>query len=185
MKNALIFYSLIISFLIFNNKSRFYFADKLTNTSYLERKQPPFFKISITRKAEGTNCIVGDLAINDKAVCHTLELPFIDNIDTISTLPAGLYSAKIRTDNGRGWRIELEDVPSRKNIQIHIGNYTSQIYGCTLVGTAVSINMCTISKSRDAMKTIEAEFLRFKTELCLDCLSSSQHEILVEYKKQY
>ncbi len=63
-----------------------------------------------------------------------LELPFIDNINNVSSIPAGSYPAKVRTDGHKGWRLELT-IPSRSNVQIHSGNTTKQILGCILIGT--------------------------------------------------
>jgi len=152
----------------------FWSRESTTNTA-----QP--ISLTISRKAQGANCIIGDLKINDRTICHTLELPYIDNIDTISTLPSGTYAAKIRADSDRGWRIELENVPSRSNVQIHVGNFTSQIFGCTLVGTSADLNTCVIFHSKDAMKLLETEFLSISKNLCIGCSSSSAAEILVTY----
>jgi len=141
------------------------------------------FRISIERKITSSNCIQGYLTINDSPICYTMELPFRDNINDISSIPKGKYNAFIRTDKKLGWRIELINVPnSREHIQIHLGNFTSDITGCTLVGKTVKIDNCTVGKSKDAIKEIETLFKNFKSDLCLECSSSQKYEIEVEYK---
>lgn len=66
---------------------------------------------------------------------HTLELPYADNLNDLSSIPPGTYTAFVRIDGHRGWRLELRNVPGRKHIQIHKGNTTNDILGCILVGT--------------------------------------------------
>lgn len=107
-------------------------------------------KIEISRKSITDQCIMGYLLVNGEVICYTLELPYVGNINGISTIPAGEYTGFIREDGSKGWRIELDNVAGRKNIQIHIGNYTSQIMGCTLVGMGANVDGCTVSDSKKA-----------------------------------
>ena len=68
---------------------------------------------------------------------RTLELPWKDNANNISCIPVGEYDAFKRVSPGRGTEVvELKDVPNRRHIQIHTGNYNTDILGCILVGTA-------------------------------------------------
>jgi len=99
-------------------------------------------EIRIDRKEWTKECILGDMIIHRPfgggspfplRLC-TLELPFMDNINNVSSIPTGSYSAKVRTDGSKGWRLELI-VPGRSNIQIHSGNIPSDVRGCILVGT--------------------------------------------------
>ena len=69
--------------------------------------------------------------------CFTLELPWDDNQTDISCIPEGEYSYFIRNSNRNGTVLELRDVPDRTHIQVHSGNYTSQIRGCILVGDGI------------------------------------------------
>ena len=67
--------------------------------------------------------------------CFTLELPWLNNQKNISCIPTGIYKWKKRFSPGKQYQvIELKDVPNRKYIQIHLGNYTRQIEGCILPG---------------------------------------------------
>ena len=78
------------------------------------------------------------LVLNDNEIvfdCKTLELPYRDNQRGISCVPAGVYniqkeySPKFERD-----LYELKDVPSRSEIKIHQGNFSSALEGCILVG---------------------------------------------------
>ncbi|MFT4018920.1 MAG: DUF5675 family protein [Agriterribacter sp.] len=154
----------------------------LFTTSFFQNNKEVKFKVSVERKLTSDNCIQGYLSIKDNPVCYTMELPFRGNINDISSIPKGKFDAIIRTDKKLGWRIELLNVPNREHIQIHLGNYTSDITGCTLVGKSVDTNNCSVGKSKDAIKEIEKLFKDFKSDLCLECNSSQEYAIEVEYK---
>lgn len=106
--------------------------------------------IEIQRKSITDQCIMGYLLVNNEVACYTLELPYIGNINGMSTIPAGQYTGFVRDDGSKGWRIELDQVLGRKNIQIHIGNYTAETIGCTLVGMGADLDKCTVSDSKKA-----------------------------------
>lgn len=94
--------------------------------------------LPLSEKISSDNCIQGYLSIKGNPICYTMELPYRGNINDLSSIAKGKYEAIIRTDKKLGWRIELLNVPNRReNIQIHMGNYTSDITGCTLVGKIV------------------------------------------------
>ena len=79
-------------------------------------------------------CKLGNFYINGQLMGKTLELPWSNNRSKISCIPTGNYFGKVRQDGNRGWRIQLDGVPNRKYVQIHVGNYSHQIEGCILVG---------------------------------------------------
>ena len=73
---------------------------------------------------------VGELRYNDFS-CKTLELPWRMNASDISCIPAGIYPVhKHATKNV----LVISEVPGRFGIQIHAGNYTSELQGCILPG---------------------------------------------------
>lgn len=82
------------------------------------------------------DCTLGVLTCGGLRL-FTLELPFINNEQNISCIPSGFYKAVLRQSHKNGLVIELLDVPDRSFIQIHTGNYTSQIKGCILVGDSI------------------------------------------------
>lgn len=82
------------------------------------------------------DCTIGRLSINGFQ-CFTLELPDLDNQQDISCIQAGKYDYYFRESPHNGPVLELRAVPDRSYIQIHAGNYTSQILGCILVGDGI------------------------------------------------
>lgn len=82
------------------------------------------------------DCTIGRLRCGDFQ-CFTLELPWRDNARGISCIPAGNYSARLYDSPRHGMVALLDGVPGRSMIEIHAGNYTTQIEGCILVGDSI------------------------------------------------
>jgi hypothetical protein len=89
----------------------------------------------------------------------TLELPWRNNISEISRIVAGLYTASTRDDGDKGWRLQLNAVPNRTLVQIHIGNFPADSVGCILLGSGRSPgNRCAVSGSADALKALRQSY---------------------------
>ena len=115
------------------------------------------FLIQVDRLYNHSKCIIGRMTANGEEMGYTLELPWRDNKRNVSCVPGpATYGAFIRTDGKRGWRIQLEGVPSRTAVQIHVGNYPSDILGCILLGTGYAVNM--VTNSRKAMGLLKAAY---------------------------
>jgi len=82
------------------------------------------------------DCTLGRLSCGDFK-CFTLELPWKGNEKNISCIPEGSYPAEIYESPKFGKVVLLNNVPNRTFIEIHAGNYTSQIRGCILVGDSI------------------------------------------------
>jgi hypothetical protein len=82
------------------------------------------------------DCTIGRLWI-DNFQCFTLELPWLQNEANISCIPGGVYPIRAITSPRNGEVLGLTKVHGRTAIQIHAGNYTSQIEGCILVGDSL------------------------------------------------
>ena len=128
-------------------------------------------EITIYRQYASEGCTTGYLYVDGNLISYTLELPWRDNIGYISSIPKGSYKGSIRYDKKDQWRIQLLGVPNRDGIQIHIGNYTSQIQGCVLVGSSVDVNGCSVGGSGTAYEAMK-----------LACYFSSGAEITVTFK---
>jgi hypothetical protein len=102
------------------------------------------FKVTIYREYPGNHCTSGYLAVNDQIIAYTLERPWADNAQNISSIPAGTYPGTLRYDHSDFWRVELQNVPGRTNVQIHVGNEPSQSKGCILVGLQLGSDLCSI-----------------------------------------
>jgi len=67
--------------------------------------------------------------------CVTLELPYEQNMTSISCVPKGKYKVTHRTSEKYKQHLILHDVPNRRYILIHAGNFHSDTRGCILVGS--------------------------------------------------
>lgn len=71
--------------------------------------------------------------------CVGLELAWLGNQSKISCIPEGEYNYRVAVSPRTGRKvIWVDGVPERSNVQLHPGNYTSQIKGCCLVGQAIT-----------------------------------------------
>lgn len=116
------------------------------------------FELIVERKLSSDRCTMGYMIANGKVICYTLELPWKDNLNSISCIPPGTYKGILRYDKTDGWRIQLEDVPNRTGVQIHMGNYTTQIEGCILVGTDAKVDNCSVFHSATAYAKLKEAF---------------------------
>ena len=134
------------------------------------------FYITIDRLESHSSSIIGQLSVNGKPLCYTLELAWLWNSKNVSCIPTGRYQAKLRYDHKDQWRIELMGVPGgRTHIQIHVGNYPRDVEGCVLVGTSYSGNA--VLNSARAYDLLKAEFYGSG-----NVTSSPDKTILVEFK---
>lgn len=102
------------------------------------------------------DCTLGRLTCGDFQ-CWTLELPFLDNKNDVSCIyPAQAYKGKKHVSPKNGNVIAIENVKGRTHIQIHAGNYTSQIQGCILVGDSIKfLNDDKIPDVTNSKRTLE------------------------------
>ncbi len=82
--------------------------------------------------------IIGELFVNGERFCDTLELPYKDNQRSISSIPAGEYTVRMRYPRESATRdylhLLVEEVPNRDYILFHRGNTAKDSRGCILVG---------------------------------------------------
>jgi len=82
--------------------------------------------------------VLGELYLNGERMCDTLENPWLDNQQTISCIPAGIYDVRLRLARESASRdylhLLIQDVPNRKYILFHRGNFPKDTSGCILVG---------------------------------------------------
>lgn len=87
-------------------------------------------------------CTIGNLLIDEKFFCHTLEdkvrkLPDEAKIWGKSAIPAGTYNVEMYESPRFKRRLPLlKDVPYFTGILIHRGNTVEDTVGCILVGAA-------------------------------------------------
>lgn len=113
--------------------------------------------LELRRKEFTEESTIGDLYINGKWICHTLEDPVRkQKINGITAIPAGTYKG-VFTMSYRFKKILplILDVQNFAGIRIHSGNTAKDTEGCILVGLEKKPNM--IWKSRDAMLKLQIE----------------------------
>lgn len=91
----------------------------------------------------------GVLCLGDRALCVTLEKPWLGNRRNVSCIPDGRYD--VQPFSGVRYRDvwQVMDVPQRSYILFHAGNSVADTDGCILVGRA--FHGARILHSRDAL----------------------------------
>ena len=93
----------------------------------------------ILKTIKQPDCTLGVMTVEGSDFrCFTLELPDKGNASNVSCIPAGTYEYFKRTSGVNGDVIELRNVVARAFIQVHRGNFTSDILGCILVGKTIA-----------------------------------------------
>ena len=110
-------------------------------------------ELQLIRYKTSKNGTQGLMLINHEYFCHTLELPWLNNVPNVSCIVAGRYKLIQRTESGKANKqkiyyigkplekimsngmIEISGIPGgRSMILIHKGNQIKQIEGCVLIG---------------------------------------------------
>ncbi len=87
-------------------------------------------ELTLFRKYQenGTN---GKLSYGKQVVCHTIELPWLQNRSNVSCIPEGRYQVVKRFTNERGWHLYIPEVPQRTFILFHpANNALKELRGC-------------------------------------------------------
>lgn len=126
----------------------------------LLQKNKPTMIFRLTREIFAPTGILGTLKDNEGLFsCKTLELPWKDNAANVSCIKPGTYlCVKTKSPNLGYITPELQDVPGRTHIRIHIGNYPKDILGCIAVGEVggVIAQRPMVSSSRIAFSRLMA-----------------------------
>lgn len=96
-------------------------------------------ELTLNRIFLGSSATIGELLINDKHLCDTLEdrvRPEGEKVYGKTAIPEGTYEVKL-THSPRFKKIlpEIFNVPNFSGIRIHTGNSSKDTEGCILVGT--------------------------------------------------
>lgn len=87
----------------------------------------------------------GELIV-DNFSCFTVELPWRENKRSISCIPEGEYTCQLRyfSDPNHKWYqksyYEVNSVPGRSAIFIHVANYPRDIQGCIGLGKTQAVD---------------------------------------------
>lgn len=96
-------------------------------------------KLTLNRFFQDETHTLGILKIegHKDPLFYTLELPWKDNANNISCIPSGTYKCFYRDSPKNGNVYELRGTAHRSHVQIHKGNYVTDIEGCILLGLGV------------------------------------------------
>lgn len=112
-------------------------------------------KITVERKYKKDGYTIGNLLVDGKWFCNTMEPPIGTATETITSgsrkaIAAGSYKVKMQWSPKFGKMLPcLQDVPGRSGILIHAGNHPYDTQGCILVGVNIRVGM--ILNSRDCL----------------------------------
>ncbi|GEM_PF-5286176 len=168
---------LSIRFMLLNNTTMNWeeIDSKGTIIAYgtLTRESLPDVNIVVKRVNKYPYCTQGELFVNGKFFCKTLELRFDNAKKDSSSIPVGTYKAEIRFSTKKNrWVIELENIYPhvyykegdnwkmktviRDFVQIHSGDYQIKsgvnLQGCVLVG--MKYKDCGFVDSKDTFKEL-------------------------------
>ena len=95
-------------------------------------------ELTLNRIFLGSSATIGELLINDKHLCDTLEdrvRPEGEKVYGKTAIPEGTYEVKL-THSPRFKKIlpEILNVPNFSGIRIHTGNSSKDTEGCIIVG---------------------------------------------------
>ena len=95
---------------------------------------------------------IGRLTYNDEHF-YTVERPWLDNRQNISSIPPGFYQLG-RVDSPRfgpnTW--EIQGVSGRSHILIHVGNTAADVIGCIAIGMGLFPQLQGVSNSKAAIE---------------------------------
>lgn len=74
------------------------------------------------------------VSIDDNPVCVAVELPWKNNAQFVSCIPAGIYNCTkmVHIKHGVIWKVN--DVVGRSGVLIHEGNTIKDVLGCIAMG---------------------------------------------------
>ena len=110
-------------------------------------------KLTLLRISSTIDCVRGVFLYDEiYPLCHSLELPWLQNNRNVSCIPSGSY----RVTKGSSRRFPecfyIHSVPARDGILIHPGNNVRDSQGCILPG--LDTTPTGVLSSRDAMKKL-------------------------------
>jgi hypothetical protein len=124
-------------------------------------------EITVARKEFTDNSTIGELSINGKFFCYTLEDKdrHLESGGTkvwgVTCIPRGIYNLILSFSNRfQKYLPEILNVPQFEGIRIHNGNVASSSEGCILLGNTkskdfVGNSVVTLNKFLAEIKAVE------------------------------
>jgi len=73
----------------------------------------------------------------ERFACMCLELPWLNNQQSISCIPVGIYECARITSPKLGTCYMVKDVKNRTSILIHCANMVTELRGCIAIGRSL------------------------------------------------
>ena len=110
--------------------------------------------LELKRKIFTDDSTIGELSIDGKFICYTLEDKVRDKkIQNVTAIPYGKYEIAVTFSNRfKQYMPLLLNVPGFEGVRIHSGNKSTDTEGCILVGGTRSLDF--IGKSRVTYKAL-------------------------------
>jgi len=129
-------------------------------------------ELILNRVNKNKYCTIGELYINGKFQCYTLEdVERKSKIKGKTAIPTGRYEVILNMSN-RFKRVMplLLNVPNFEGVRIHTGNSAKDTEGCILVGRSAYIDNNVIGESRIAWNKL------------MDILTNAKEKIFLTIK---
>lgn len=126
-------------------------------------------KIEVIRTRQEVDTTTGELYVDGKFVCYTLEDAIRkEKIKGITAIPAGTYDVIINMST-RFKRLMplLLNVPNYEGVRIHPGNTAEDTEGCILVGSKVRSDGRFVSESMKAYTKLFAMMTAAKDKITI------------------
>jgi hypothetical protein len=121
-------------------------------------------------------------------ICGVIERPYHDNRASESSIPRGIYTARIRDDAtkrwmttlDRRWRLELDGVPGgRSAIRFHYGQDVDWSKGCFIVGSIVGSDGSLTREAYCGVDSSEASISKLRRVVTGAAMNSNDMKIVV------
>ena len=120
-------------------------------------------QIQVKRHSTANGCTLGELSLNGKFFCYTMEDPVRSTGPKVpgdTAIPAGTYPVTIeRSPAFRMLTPRLHGVPGFEGVLLHPGNGPKDTRGCVLVGFAKLPSNTKIYQSREAFEALMNKLL--------------------------
>lgn len=89
--------------------------------------------VDLERLVSDARGTLGVMTLDNKKF-YTLERPWVDNIPYLSCIPKGSYTCRLIISGKFGKVYQVDNVPGRTAVLIHMGNFIRNTLGCILPG---------------------------------------------------
>ncbi|WP_375418142.1 DUF5675 family protein [uncultured Hymenobacter sp.] len=124
--------------------------------------------LEVRRAASANGCTIGELSLNGKFFCYTLEDevrgPKATKVPGRTAIGAGTYPVTLSISRRFKQLMPLLGaVPGFAGVRIHAGNTSADTLGCLLIGLAKLPSNTKIYRSREAFEQLMSELVKYSS----------------------